>query len=76
LETDADVLASKPFRMNIQAYYESKEHGKKGYILSGRVEGGVVKKGDKLIVKPIDMPLTIKVINTIILGSVYWRQER
>ena len=51
----------KPFRMNVQAAYESKEHGKKGFIISGRVDGGMVKKGDKLVLKPIDLEVCVKV---------------
>lgn len=60
LESDFSQLVQKPFRMNVQASYESKEHGRKGFILSGRVEGGVVKKGDKLTLMPMDIPLTTK----------------
>ena len=47
--------------MGLQASYESKEHGKKGYILSGRIEGGVVSKGNQLIIKPVEIPITVKV---------------
>jgi len=59
--------------MNVQAAYESKEHGKKGYLISGRVDGGMVKKGDKLVLKPIDLEVCIKVrtkIESLKLGTL------
>lgn len=61
MTSDVEELITKPFRMNIQAAYESKEHGKKGYLISGRIDGGMCKKGDKLIIKPIDLDIQIKV---------------
>lgn len=47
--------------MSIQSAYESKEHGRKGYMISGRIEGGVLKKGDKLMMRPIDINIQVKV---------------
>ena len=57
----------KPFRMSVQAAYESKEHGKKGFIISGRIDGGLVKKGDKLILKPLDLDVCVKVSCSLVL---------
>ena len=47
--------------MYMEAAYVSNEHGKKGYLVSGRIEGGVLRKGDKMITKPSDVELSIKV---------------
>lgn len=54
-------MVKKPLRMIVQASYESKEHGRKGYLLSGRIDGGIIKKGDKLILRPIDLDVQVKV---------------
>lgn len=69
MESDVGDLIKKPFRMTIQAAYESKEHGRKGYLLSGRVEGGVVKKNDKLILRPIDLNIQVKVKKSTLIIS-------
>jgi translation elongation factor EF-1alpha len=54
---------TKPFRMSVEACYESNVQSKKGYILSGRIEGGVLKRNEKLILKPINLDVNIKDIH-------------
>ena len=74
--SNVDDLVTKPFRMLIQAAYESKEHGKKGFLVTGRIDGGVIKKGDKLEIKPIGMNVQIKVSETILKMSLFYNLVR
>lgn len=53
---------TKPIRMSIDSCYECNLHNKKGNILAGRIEGGVIKKGEKMIVKPINLEVLVKEI--------------
>lgn len=50
----------KPFRLLISACYLSTGHTKKGFLVGGRIIGGVLKKGDKLIIKPPNINVTVK----------------
>jgi translation elongation factor EF-1alpha len=52
--------------MSIDACYSSNTHTRKGFVLAGRVEGGLVKKGDKLTIKPINLEIKVK---DIIVGD-------
>jgi translation elongation factor EF-1alpha len=49
--------------MSIESCYDCNVQSKKGYILAGRVEGGVFKKGEKLVIKPPNLEVTIKDIH-------------
>lgn len=46
--------------MSIESCYECNIHTKKGNVIAGRVEGGVIKKGDKMILKPINLEISVK----------------
>jgi len=50
----------KPFRLLIKECYMSTGHTKKGFLMQGRIEGGAVKKGDKLQIKPANVNITVK----------------
>lgn len=52
----------KPFRMTITNIFESQYGKLKGHCLSGKVEGGVIKKDEKLIILPLDTQCLIKEI--------------
>jgi translation elongation factor EF-1alpha len=46
--------------MSIESCYDCNIQNKKGYVLAGRIEGGVLKKGEKLVIKPPNLEVTIK----------------
>jgi len=48
--------------LNISTYYYSTGYNKKGYLIGGRIEGGVIKIKDKLVVKPSGAVVTVKEI--------------
>lgn len=52
----------KPFRLLIGNCYSSTGHTKKGFLIGGRIIGGVLKKGDKMIIKPPNINVTVKEI--------------
>jgi elongation factor 1 alpha-like protein len=52
----------KPFRMTITNIFESQYGKLKGHCLSGKVEGGVLKKDEKLIILPLDTQCLVKEI--------------
>lgn len=60
LESKTQEFANKPFRLLISHCFTSTEHGKKGFLIAGRIEGGVAKKGDKLVIKPPNVNISIK----------------
>jgi len=62
LESKSLENISKPFRLNISTYYYSTGYNKKGYLIGGRIEGGVIKIKDKLVVKPSGAVVTVKEI--------------
>ena len=49
--------------MSIESAYECNVQSKKGNILAGRIEGGVIKKGEKMVIKPINLEAHIKEIH-------------
>ena len=46
--------------MSIDSCYECNIHNKKGNILAGRIEGGVIKKGEKMVIKPANVEVIVK----------------
>lgn len=52
----------KPFRMTITNIFESQFGKLRGHCLSGKVEGGVLKKDEKLIILPLDTQCLVKEI--------------
>ena len=50
----------KPFRMTITNVYEGHFGRLSGHCLSGKVEGGVLKKDDKCIILPLDAQCVVK----------------
>lgn len=50
----------KPFRMTITNIFESQFGKLRGHCLSGKVEGGVLKKDEKLIILPLDTQCLVK----------------
>lgn len=52
----------KPFRMTITNIYEAQTGKLRGHCLSGKVEGGVLRKDEKLVILPLDTQCLIKEI--------------
>lgn len=50
----------KPLRVNITNFYESPGGRIKGHCISGKIEGGVVKKDDKLVILPQNCQCVVK----------------
>lgn len=46
--------------MSVDSCYDCNVQAKKGKVLAGRVEGGVLKKSEKLVVKPINLEVIVK----------------
>jgi elongation factor 1 alpha-like protein len=51
---------NKPFRMSINNFYESDFGKLKGHVLTGKIEGGVLKKDDKLLILPQNTQCFVK----------------
>lgn len=49
--------------MSVDSCYDCNLQAKKGKVIAGRIEGGVIKKGEKLMVKPINLEVTVKEIH-------------
>lgn len=51
---------NKPFRMSITNFFESDIGKLKGHCISGKIEGGVLKKDDKLVILPQNSQCIVK----------------
>jgi elongation factor 1 alpha-like protein len=50
----------KPFRMTITNVYESPFGKLNGHCLSGKIEGGILRKEDKLVILPLEAQCVVK----------------
>ena len=50
----------KPFRMTITNVYESHFGKLNGHCLSGKIEGGTLKKDEKLVIMPLESQCVVK----------------
>lgn len=50
----------KPLRVNITNFYESTIGKLKGHCISGKIEGGMLKKDDKLVILPQNCQCIVK----------------
>ncbi len=51
---------NKPLRVNITNFYESPMGRIKGHCISGKIEGGVMKKDEKVVILPQNCQCIIK----------------
>lgn len=51
---------NKPLRVNITNFYESPIGKLKGHCISGKIEGGVLKKDEKYVILPQDCQCIVK----------------
>ena len=50
----------KPFRMNITNFYDAPIGKLKGHCISGKIEGGILKKDDKYVILPQNCQVVVK----------------
>lgn len=51
---------NKPLRINITNFYEAPIGKLKGHCVSGKIEGGVLKKDEKVVILPQNCQCLIK----------------